>query len=410
MSDNASWLRRDRAAKSGVLPIYFDIFAASGEGSWLTDVEGKRYLDMTSGIAVTSVGHCNPDVVAAIEKQARTLLHTSVVTRNTVTVEVAEKLAVAASYFEHPQVFFCNSGAEAVDGALKLARMVTKRPGIIAFRRAFHGRTLGATSLTTANGKYRAGYEPLLSSVHIAPYCMNGDVDAALRELDDILSLQAPEGNIGAMIVEPVLGEGGYVVPPVAWLQGLRDRCTQYGILLIFDEVQAGIGRTGKMFAAETFGITPDVTLFAKGVANGLPLGGIIAPKVLMDQWPNGSHGTTFGGNPVSCAAALATLNIVQSDGFLDRVTQVGERIREQLCVIASPLVVNIRGVGLMIGVELIDGDTADRVQQRCFDNGVLILLCGAEHNVIRLIPPLNIGDEDVSHGLGVLRAALLKS
>jgi 4-aminobutyrate aminotransferase len=407
MSSNQTWLLRDHAAKSGVLPVYFDIFAASGEGSWLIDVDGNRYLDMTSGIAVTSVGHCNPDVVAAIEQQARTLLHTSVVTRNTVTVEVAEQLQRAARYFNHPQVFFCNSGAEAVDGSLKLARMTTKKPGILAFRRAFHGRTLGATSLTTANGKYRSGYEPLLPSVHIAPYCMDGDYELALAQLDDVLSLQAPAANIGAMIVEPVLGEGGYVVPPVEWLQGLRDRCTQHGILLIFDEVQAGIGRTGKMFAAETFGVTPDVTLFAKGVANGMPLGGIIAPKDLMDQWPVGAHGTTFGGNPVSCAAAKATLNIINDAHFLQAVTDKGARAMDRLRSARAGSVKDVRGVGLMIGVEVTDSVVADRVQLACFENNVLILVCGAEHNVIRLVPPLTISDDELNHGLDVLVQAL---
>jgi 4-aminobutyrate aminotransferase len=407
MSSNDTWLERDRAAKSGVLPVYFDIFAASGEGSWLTDVDGRRFLDMTSGIAVTSVGHCNPAVVEAIERQARKLLHTSVVTRNTETVEVAEQLQRAARYFNHPQVFFCNSGAEAVDGALKLARMVTKKPGIIAFRRAFHGRTLGATSLTTANGKYRSGYEPLLPSVHIAPYCMDGDHEAALAQLDEILSLQAPETNIGAMIVEPVLGEGGYIVPPVEWLQGLRERCDRHGILLVFDEVQAGIGRTGKMFAAETFGVTPDVTLFAKGVANGLPLGGIIAPKALMDQWPNGAHGTTFGGNPVSCAAAKATLNIINNADFLQSVVEKGERALSTLRAVDSAAVKDVRGIGLMIGIEVVDGAIADRVQQHCFDHGVLILICGAEHNVIRLVPSLTISDDELQQGLDVLIGAL---
>jgi 4-aminobutyrate aminotransferase len=407
MSSNDTWLQRDKASKSGVLPIYFDIFAASGEGSWLTDVDGKRYLDMTSGIAVTSVGHCNPDVVAAIEKQARSLLHTSVVTRNTVTVEVAEQLQRAARYFNHPQVFFCNSGAEAVDGALKLARMVTRKPGIIAFRRAFHGRTMAATSLTTANGKYRSGYEPLIPSVHIAPYCIDGDWERALSELDDILSLQAPETNVGAMIVEPVLGEGGYVVPPVEWLRGLRDRATRHGIMLIFDEVQAGIGRTGKMFAAETFGVTPDVTLFAKGVANGMPLGGIIAPKETMDKWPNGAHGTTFGGNPVSCAAAKATLNIINQPDFLQSVTDKGIHALEMFGAVQSPHIKDVRGVGLMIGVELVDGLIADHVQQRCFDNGVLILICGADHNVIRLVPPLTITDEELEQGINAVIDAI---
>ncbi|HVW31454.1 MAG TPA: aminotransferase class III-fold pyridoxal phosphate-dependent enzyme, partial [Acidimicrobiia bacterium] len=258
----AEWLARDEAALAGVLPRYFDVVAVRGEGSWLWDADGKRYLDFGSGIAVTNTGHCHPRVVRAVTEQAATLMHTSVVVHPTGMIRLAERLGGLVPYMAEPQVFFCNSGAEAVDGSLKLARKATGKPGVIAFRRAFHGRTLAATSLTTAKGKYREGYEPLLGAVNVAPY---GDLDG----LDELLALQAPGGNIGAMIVEPVLGEGGYVVPPPGWLAGLRQRCDDHGILLIFDEVQTGIGRTGRPFAAETFGVTPDVILFAKGIASG---------------------------------------------------------------------------------------------------------------------------------------------
>lgn len=407
MATNEEWLKREEEACAGVLPQYFDIVAESGEGSWITDVEGRRYLDFSSGIAVTSVGHCNPEVVAAIEGQARTLLHTSVVTRHRPRIELAEKLAASVPYIKNAQVFFCNSGAEAVDGAIKLSRQVTKKPGIISFRRGFHGRTIAATSLTTARGKYRGGYEPLLSSVYTAPYCLHGDVDGALAELDQILSLVAPEGNIGAMIVEPVLGEGGYVVPPVEWLQGLRQRATAHGILLIFDEVQAGIGRTGHMFAAETFGIVPDVILFAKGIANGLPLGGIIASREIMDKWPNGTHGTTFGGNPVSCAAALAVLSVIEGENLLQRTREAGARMLTELQKVKSDGIVEVRGVGLMIGIELVDHIVAESVQQKCLDDGLLVLVCGAEENVVRLIPSLTVTDDEIAEGLRILTSAL---
>ena len=225
----AGWLARDHEALAGVLPRYYDVVAARGEGSYLIDVESRRYLDLGAGIAVNTTGHAHPRVVEAIATQAATLIHTSVVVHNERNIELAERIGALCPFFDAPQVFFCNSGAEAVDGSLKLARKLTGRPGIIAFRRAFHGRTLAATSLTTAKGRYREGYEPLLPSVYHAPYCVphehatpDAAVESALTELDRLLALQAPPGNVGAMVVEPVLGEGGYVPPPRAWLAGLR--------------------------------------------------------------------------------------------------------------------------------------------------------------------------------------------
>jgi 4-aminobutyrate aminotransferase len=404
------WLARYDESMAGVLPSYFPIVAERGEGSWLFDVEGRRYLDFGSGIAVTNVGHCHPQVVAAIEAQARTLIHTSVVTRHQRAIELAERLGGLVPCFDHPQVFFCNSGAEAVDGAIKLARMVTGRPGVIAFRRAFHGRTLGATSLTTAKAKYREGYEPLLSAVHHAPYCTDADVGSALAALDELLATSAPPSSIAMVIVEPVLGEGGYVVPPVAWLEGLRERCNRHGMLLVFDEVQCGIGRTGRPFAAETFGVAPDVILFAKGVASGLPLGGIIAPESIMQRWPNGTHGSTFGGNPVACAAALATLDVLEIGGCYERARVLGERARARLhaAAVAHPeLVLDVRGVGLMIGVQLRDKAAAAKVQHRCLADGLIVLTCGPGEDVLRLIPPLTITDDELDHGLAILTAAL---
>jgi 4-aminobutyrate aminotransferase len=321
-----------------------------------------------------------------------------VVAHPTGMIRLAERLAGLVPFMAEPQVFFCNSGAEAVDGSLKLARRVTGKPGVVAFRRAFHGRTLAATSLTTAKGRYREGYEPLLPSVVIAPY---GDLDG----LDELLTLQAPGPNLGAMIVEPVLGEGGYVVPPPGWLAGLRERCDRHGVLLIFDEVQTGVGRTGRPFAAETFGVAPDVLLFAKGIASGLPLGGIIAPRDLMDRWPTGAHGSTFGGNPVSCAAALATLDVLDEEGCYERARRLGRRAVERLA--ATPGPVDVRGVGLMIGVELPDKAAAEAVQARCLDAGLIVLLCGPGENVLRLIPPLTIADDEFEEGLDILVTAL---
>jgi 4-aminobutyrate aminotransferase len=242
-----------------------------------------------------------------------------------------------------------------------------------------------------------------MPGVYTAPYCTDGDVDGALRALDALFASAAPPVNIGAMIVEPVLGEGGYVPPPAAWLEGLRARCDEHGILLIFDEVQSGFGRTGKAFAAEHYGVTPDVLLFAKGVASGLPLGGIVAERSLMSQWPHGAHGSTFGGNPVSCAASLATINVMVRDGLFARAAALGEHALARL----GPHVPGVRGVGLMIGIPLASDHVAHAVQDRCLANGLVVLTCGPGDDTLRLAPPLNISDEDFDLGLDILIAAI---
>jgi 4-aminobutyrate aminotransferase len=416
-SATARWLARDHGALAGVLPRYYDVVAERGEGSWIVDVDGRRFLDLGAGIAVNATGHCHPRVVDAVVEQARTLLHTSVVVHHRRNVELAERLGALCPFFDEPQVFFCNSGAEAVDGALKLARKTMGRPDVIAFRRAFHGRTLAATTLTTAKGRYREGYEPLLPGVYHAPYCIPHEHESAgaaaavaLGELDLLFALQAPPANVGAMIVEPVLGEGGYVAPPREWLQGLRDRCDEHGILLVFDEVQCGVGRTGRPFAAETYGVTPDVLLFAKGIASGLPLGGIVADRRLLERWPTGTHGSTFGGNPVACAAAIATLDVLEREDCYRRAGELGtgavERLRRE--VGSHPHVRDIRGIGLMIGVELADKAVTERVAARCLAAGVIVLSCGPDENVLRIAPPLTIDDHELAQGLDVLCQAIM--
>jgi 4-aminobutyrate aminotransferase len=402
----STWIDlEDRYAAHNYHPL--DVVLERGEGIWVWDVEGRRYLDLGSGIAVTNTGHGHPRIRAAVHEQVDRLLHTSVVLKHQPYIEAAEAIAGLAPFLDHPQVFFCNSGAEAVDGAIKLARRTTGRPGIVGFHRAFHGRTLAATSLTTAKAIYQEGYGPLLPEVHVAPYCTprSTTVDGALDGLDEILA--AHPGEIAALIVEPVLGEGGYVVPPVTWLEGLRARADAAGALLVFDEVQCGFGRTGRPFAAETFGVRPDVLLFAKGVASGLPLGGIMAGAELMARWPKGTHGTTFGGNPLSCAAAVATVQVLLDEGLCERAVHLGERAMARLRRLDSEAIVEVRGIAAMIGVELRDKATADAVQQRCLDDGVIVLTCGPQSNVLRLIPPLTMTDEELDHGLDVLTSAL---
>jgi len=410
-----AWLARYHDVVAPVLPSYFEVVAERAEGSWIWDVEGRRYLDLGSGIAVTNIGHRHPHVVEAIHRQVDALLHTSVVLRHQPYIRAAEAVAALAPFLEHPQVFFCNSGAEAVDGAIKLARRTTGRPGIVAFERAFHGRTMGAISITTAKPSYQEGYGPLLPDVHVAPYCIPGptgahaDDDAAVASalggLDRVLA--EASGSIAALIVEPVLGEGGYVVPPVAWLRGLRARADDLGALLVFDEVQCGFGRTGRPFAAETFGVAPDVVLFAKGVASGLPLGGILAGAEVMGRWPTGSHGSTFGGNPVSCAAAVATIEVLETEDCYARAVELGHRAMTRLRALPGDAIVEVRGIGAMIGVELRDKATAEAVQARCLADGVLVLTCGPAGNVLRLIPPLTMTNAELDHGLDVLVVAL---
>ena len=310
------------------------------------DVEGVRYLDLGSGIAVTNTGHGHPRVVDAMHRQVERLLHTSVVLKHQPYIEAAEAIAGLAPFLDHPKVFLCNSGAEAVDGVIKLARRTTGRPGIVAFRRGLprphagrhhphHGQGLlpGGLRAAAAGGAHRARTASRASPARTPPTPRRW----MRRWPSSTASSRAPPATVAAMVVEPVLGEGGYIVPPVAWLAGLRERCDRHGILLVFDEVQCGFGRTGRPFAAETFGVAPDVVLFAKGVASGLPLAGIVAPAALMDRWPTGTHGSTFGGNPVSCAAAVATIDVLEEEGLYERAVALGDRARAHLLALASP-------------------------------------------------------------------------
>lgn len=413
----ADWLDRHAAVVAPVLPSYFDVVADRAEGSWVWDVDGRRYLDLGAGIGVTNTGHRHPHVVAAIHAQVDKLLHTSVVLKHQPYIEAAEAIAGLVPYMSSPKVFLCNSGAEAVDGAIKLARRTSGRSAIIAFRRGFHGRTLAATTLTTAKAAYQEGYGPLLPDVHIAPYCIPGvtgphatpagAAEAALAELDLMFKREVAPASVAAMVVEPVLGEGGYVVPPVSWLRGLRERCDRHGILLVFDEVQCGFGRTGRPFAAETFDVVPDVILFAKGVASGLPLAGIVAPAELMDRWPQGTHGSTFGGNPVACSAAVATIEVLADEHCYERALEIGSRVMARLRALPSDVVVEVRGIGAMVGIELRDKAAAQAVAEHCLADGVIVLTCGPDGNVIRLIPPLTISDGELDFGLDRLVLAL---
>ena len=415
------WLKRDAAVITPAYHRYTDIVAVRGEGSYLYDVEDRGYLDLACGIAVTSLGHSHPAVVAAVQAQAQRLTHVSVTTEHELNIRLAERI-VGLTPAGLDMCFLANSGAEAVEGAMKLARRVLGRSEIVAFTGGFHGRTYGALTLTTSKAHYREGYGPLLPGVHHVPYPyplrMGGDDRALATTRDAIYELfeRIDPGTVAAFVVEPVLGEGGYVPPPVGFLPMLRSLADEYGILLIADEVQTGLGRTGKMFASEHTATVPDVMLLAKALGNGFPISAIVGRRDLMEAWPAAAHGSTFGGNPVSCAAALATIDVMEDEGLAERAARLGANVLERLqeSVAQDDGVAEVRGLGLMVGIEFsADGgpDTAkerqEAVRARCLDQGVLILSCGGHDEVIRMIPPLNISQDDLDRGLSVLEEAV---
>jgi 4-aminobutyrate aminotransferase len=402
------------------LHIYHPVVMAGGEGSWVIDGEGKRYLDLSSGLAVLNIGHNHPRVRERVAEQLSRFVHTGGVCYNETTVAAAELLATITPP-GLDMLFFSNSGAEAVEGALKLARYVTGRPGIIAFTGAFHGRTLGGLSVTSSSARYRERYHPLLPSVYHAPYpfcfrCPFGCRDtgcslACLDYLRTMLRHVITPGEVAAVIVEPVLGEGGYAPAPPSFLTGLRHHCSEHGILLIFDEVQSGMGRTGDWFAAQGCGVTPDIMAVAKGIASGFPLSAVVAGPELMKKWPSGAHGTTFGGNPVSCAAAIATIETIRDEDLLERCRGLAEQAGRRLRAMAGrhPVIGDIRGPGFMIGVELVgeagnpDGAACERLLSRCLERGLILINCGPERNILRLIPPLIIAADELELALDIL-------
>lgn len=417
-------IARQERAFTPALHLYHPLVIERGEGCWVIDREGKRYLDLSSGLAVLNIGYGHPRVLERVAQQMERFVHTGGIFYNETSLAAAEMLtSVTPKGLD--MLFFSNSGAEAVDGAVKLARFVTGRQGIVAFSGAFHGRTLGALSLTTSSARYRSRYHPLLPSVYHAPYpacrsCLFGcDPEscslACLKYLREMLRHVITPAEVAAVIIEPVLGEGGYVPAPAAFLLGLRELCDQHGILLIFDEVQSGIGRTGDWFAAQRYGVTPDVMSVAKGIASGFPLSAVVARHEIMEKWPQGAHGTTFGGNPVACAAAIATIETIRDEGLLPRCLILGERAMTRLQAMQErhPCIADVRGLGLMIGVELAhaDGtpDTAgcERLMDFCREQGLLIINCGPQRNVVRLIPPLTISDAELEQALDILESGL---
>jgi 4-aminobutyrate aminotransferase len=382
----------------------YPLVVRRGSGAMIEDLDGNRFLDFTAGIAVTNVGHCHPRVTRAIRRQAGRLVHMSGTDfYYTPQVRLAEALARLAPGDGPKRVFFTNSGAEAIEAALKLARHHSGRPKVLSFLKAFHGRTYGAMALSASKPVHRRGFAPLVPEVHHARY---GD----LESVRTLFQTACPPEELAAIFVEPIQGEGGYVVPQPEFLPGLRRLCDQHGILLVLDEIQAGIGRTGKFFAMEHWGVEADITCLAKGIANGLPLGAIVARSTVMD-WPPGSHASTFGGNPVACAAAIETIRLVERR-YMSNAEARGEELRAGLRALQGrfDFLRDVRGLGLMVGLEVgrdggPDPDLRDRVIERAFERGLLLLPCGA--STVRFCPPLCLTARQVALGLEILADAL---
>ncbi|WP_103380396.1 aspartate aminotransferase family protein [Pseudonocardia dioxanivorans] len=412
------------ASLSPLLVQATPVQVARGEGVHLYDTDGNRYLDFTAGIGVTSTGHCHPRVVAAAQEQVATLIHGQYTTvMHQPLLRLTERLGdVLPAGID--SVFYVNSGSEAVEASVRLARHATGRPLVVAFDGGFHGRTMGAAALTTSGAKIRSGNTPMMGGVAFAPfpyayrYGWSEDeaVAFALRELDRLLLTAAPAADVAAFIVEPVLGEGGYVPTPASFLVGLRERADRHGILLIADEVQTGFGRTGLFWGHQHApGVTPDVIVTAKGLASGFPLSAIAAPAALMAKGRPGSQGGTYGGNAVACAAALATLDVIEDEGLVANAAKQGLRLLDAARDLAAdhPGIGDVRGRGLMVGTEFVtpdgrpDGATAARAHAAASAHGLLLLTCGAEGHVVRMIPPLVVTADQVDEGIALWSKAL---
>jgi 4-aminobutyrate aminotransferase len=380
-------IARDERVSSPSLTRVYPLVVRRGAGCLIEDVDGNRFIDFNAGIAVNATGHAHPDVLAAIHDQVDDVLHycTSDFYLPAY-AELCERLAAGAP-MAPARVFLANSGTEAVEGSMKLARHFTGRPNIIAFYGAFHGRSLGSLSLTASKAKYRSGFGIVTPGAYHAPYAFDGEVTGAAYIERTLFKRMTEPSDVAAIFVEPIQGEGGYIVPPPGWLDDLRSLCDEHGILLVCDEVQSGVGRTGTMWACTHDGVVPDIICAGKGLASGMPLAAIIARADVM-AWPQGRHGSTFGGNPVACAAANATLALVERE-LMSNAAVVGAHILEALAAIAPtlPNVHAVRGRGLMIGIELTDHSTAIAVEQACFERGLLVLTCG--ERAIRMAPPL---------------------
>ncbi|GAB3508627.1 aspartate aminotransferase family protein [Amycolatopsis cihanbeyliensis] len=389
-----------------------------GEGAYLYDVDGRRHLDFTAGIGVTSTGHCHPKVVSAAQEQVGKLIHGQYTTvMHKPLLELTRRLGEVLPR-GLDSLFFANSGSEAVEAALRLSRQATGRPNVVVFQGGFHGRTVAAASMTTSGTRFGAGISPLMAGVHVAPfphaYHYGWDertaTEFALRELDYLFATMSAPNETAAFFIEPMLGEGGYVPANPEFLAGLRERADEHGILLVMDEIQTGFGRTGRFWGHEHFGARPDVVLIAKGLASGFPLSAVAASEELMGKaWP-GSQGGTYGGNAVACAAALATLEVIQEEGLVENAAARGAQLLGGARAIGekTAAIGDVRGLGLLVGSEFTtpdgkpDNATAQAAQKAAAERGLLLLTCGAYMNVVRMIPPLVVSAEQIDEALEI--------
>jgi 4-aminobutyrate aminotransferase len=408
-------------------PVWTRIFPIIGdraEGSYIYASDGRKYLDFTCGIGVTNTGHCHPAVVEAIREQAGLFLHAQA---NIVVHQPMLNLIAELKQIVPPSInsfFFSNSGAEAVEGAIKLARAATGKTNIIVFSGSFHGRTAGTMALTTSKTIYRSGFQPLPAGVFVTPYPYSYKLgmseeqttEYCLSALEELLLSQTSPAETAAILIEPVLGEGGYVVPPVSFLKGLRKIASDNGIMLILDEIQSGFGRTGKWFALEHSGVVPDIMTVAKGIASGLPLSGVFSSNDIMKKWQTGSHGGTYGGNVLACAAGVATIRAMKKEDMIGNASMRGVQLITGLRKLQEqyPIIGDIRGLGLMVGTELSNekGKPADKkltkaIVHSCVDHDLLLLSCGTYDNVIRWIPPLIVTEAQINDALGIFGNAL---
>ena len=395
----------DEMWTSPSLPRAYPIVPVRGDGLVVEDIDGNLFLDFAAGIAVTSTGHSHPKVVAAITEQAAELIHFSASDFYLpIYPEVCQRLAELAPIAGRARTYLGNSGAEVVEASIKLARYATHRPYVVAFLGAFHGRTYGAVSLTASKAKYHAGFGPLLPGIFHAPF---GRVDD-LRWFDEVLFEKlVPANEVAAIIVEPIQGEGGYIVPEDGFLQGLRAICDEHGILLIADEIQSGAGRSGKMWAVDHWGVQPDILLTAKGIASGMPLGAMVARADLLEAWGPGAHGSTYGGNPVACAAALATIDLLEG-GLVANAAVRGDQALAGLRPLVGTfdgLVTAVRGMGLMLAVEFDTAEHAEEVQWACFERGLLVLECGSSS--VRMSPALTVSEGEMVTALRIFEEAV---
>lgn len=423
-----SIIERDQKVISPSYPRGYPFVMDHGRGTEVWDVDGNRFLDFAAGIAVTSTGHSHPKVVRSIQEQAEKFIHISSDFYHEKWVELAEYLDKIAPFKEDAVSFMTNSGTESVEAAIKLARYHTKRSQFIGFLGGFHGRTMGAVTFTASKPHYHRGFFPLMNGVVHAPFPdpyrpilqskPNEDYGLTVVRYieDEILHRILPSEEVAGILVEPIQGEGGYVVPPASFFPALRELCDRHGILLIADEVQAGVGRTGKWWSIEHFGVEPDIITTAKGIASGMPLGAMVARKSVC-SWKKGAHGNTYGGNPIACAAALATLELVESE-YMENAREVGDYAMTLLQGIYDrhPFVGQVRGKGLMIGVEFVEdfetrepaAELRDRVVDLCFERGMLTLGCGT--STIRIAPPLCITREEMAEGLEIFEDAITQA